>query len=111
MLFVEKLRPHYALKKIKSLLCSEESREVTRTSREGAVALGYMDVEEMLAIIDTLTQKNFYKSMTTQHDTSLWQDVYKISNESENKIYIKLQLSPDKRKAIVIQFKRDSRED
>ena len=111
MPFLQKLKPHYDLKKIKSLLCSEESREVTRISREGAVALGYMDVEEMLAIIDTLTQKHFYKSMTTQQDTSLWQDVYKISDESENKIYIKLQLSPDKRKAIVIQFKRDSGED
>jgi motility quorum-sensing regulator/GCU-specific mRNA interferase toxin len=108
---MEKLKPHYELKRIKSLLCAEESREITRISREGAVALGYMDVEEMLAIIDTLTQKHFYKSMTTQHDTTLWQDVYKILDESENKIYIKLQLSPDKKKAIVIQFKRDSGED
>ena len=108
---MEKLKPHYEFNRIKSLLCAEESREITRTSREGAVALGYMDVEEMLAIIDTLTQKHFYKSMTTQQDTSLWQDVYKISDESENKIYIKLQLSPDKKKTIVIQFKRDSGED
>ncbi len=111
MPFVEKLKPHYALKKIKSLLCSEESREVTRTSQRGAVPLGYMDVEEMLAIIDTLTQRHFYKSMTAQHDPSLWQDVYKISDEAGNKLYIKLQLSYDKKKAIVIQFKRDTGED
>ncbi len=108
---MEKLKRHYDLKKIKSLLCAEESREITRTSRKGAAALGCMAVEEMLTIIDTLTQKHFYKSMTAQHDTSLWQDVYKILDESENKIYIKLQLSPDKKKAIVIQFKRDSGED
>ena len=111
MPFVEKRKPHYDLKKIKSLLCSEESREVTRISREGAVALGYMDEEEMLAVIDSLTQRHFYKSMTTQHDTTLWQDVYKISDEPESKIYIKLQLSPDNEKAIIIQFKRDSEED
>jgi motility quorum-sensing regulator/GCU-specific mRNA interferase toxin len=108
---VEKRRPHYDLKKVKFLLCSEESREVTRISREGAVALGYMDEDEMLAIIDTLAHKDFYKSMTTQHDASLWQDVYRTSDEQENKIYIKLQLSHDKEKAIIIQFKRDSGED
>lgn len=108
---MEKLKPHYELRKIKSFLCDEKSREITQTSRKGAAALGYMDVEDMLAIIETLTRRNFYKSMTAQHDTSVWQDVYKISDESENKLYIKLQLSIDRKKAIVIQFKRDSGED
>jgi motility quorum-sensing regulator/GCU-specific mRNA interferase toxin len=102
---MEKLKRHYELKKIKSLLCAEESREITRTSRMGAAALGYMAVEEMLTIIDTLTQKHFYKSMTAQHDTSLWQDVYKILDESENKIYVKLQLSPDKKKRLLFSLK------
>jgi len=108
---VEKFKPHYDLKRIRFLLYSEESREITPTSRKGAVPLGYMDVEGMLAIVETLTRKHFYKSMTAHHDTSLWQDVYKISDESGNKLYIKLQLSYDKKKAIVIQFKRDTGED
>ena len=108
MPFVEKFKPHYDLQKIKSLLYSEESREITPTSRKGAVPLGYMDVEGMLAIVNTLTRKHFYKSMTAHHDTSLWQDVYKILDESESKIYIKLQQSPDKKKGIIIQFKTDT---
>ena len=105
---MEKLKPHYDLKKVKSLLCSEQTREVTRTSREGAVSLGYMDVEDMVSIIETLTRRHFYKSMTSQHNTSLWQDVYKIMDDPGNEIYIKLQLSPDKKKAVIIQFKENT---
>jgi len=108
---MEKLKPHYDLKKVKSLLCSEETRDVTRTSREGAVSLGYMDVEDMVSIVEILTPKHFFKSMTNQHNPRLWQDVYKIGDERDkrdNRIYIKLQLSSDKRKAVIIQFKEDT---
>ena len=105
---MEKLKPHYDLKKVKSLLCSEQTIEVTQTSREGAVSLGYMDVENMVSIVQILTPKHFFKSMTSQQDPSLWQDVYKIADEKDNKIYIKLQLSPDKKKGVIIQFKEDT---
>lgn len=105
---MEKLKPHYDLNKVKALLCSEQTRDVTRTSREGAVAVGYMDVEDMVSVIQILTQKHFFKSMTSQHKPSLWQDVYKISDERDNNIYIKLQLSPDKKKGVIIQFKEDT---
>ena len=103
---MEKLKPHYDLKKIKSLLCSEETREVTRTSREGAVFLGYMDVESMLSAIENLTQKHFYKSMTVIGNPKIWQDVYKIVDEQKS-LYIKLQLSADRKKAVIVQFKED----
>jgi len=103
-----KRKPHYDLKKIKKLLCDEETRDITQTSRKGAVALGYMSVESMLLIINGVEKKNFFKSMTTKHNTSLWQDVYKLEDESNQKIYIKLQLSPDGQKAVVVQFKEDT---
>ena len=103
---MEKLKPHYDLKKVKSLLCSEETREVTRTSREGAVSLGYMDVESMLSVIENLTQKHFYKSMTVIGNPKMWQDVYKIVDEHKS-LYIKLQLSSDRKKAVIVQFKED----
>jgi hypothetical protein len=105
---MEKLKPHYDLKKVKSLLCSEETREVTRISREGAVSLGYMGVEDMVSIIKIITPKHFFKSMTNQYNPSLWQDVYKITDERDNKIYIKLQLSSNKKKGVIIQFKEDT---
>jgi hypothetical protein len=56
---MEKLKPHYDLKKVKSLLCSEETRETTRISREGAVSLGYMDEDDMVSLIETLTSRLF----------------------------------------------------
>ncbi len=105
---MEKFKPHYDLKKVKSLLCSEETRLVTQTSQEGAVSLGYMDVEDMVSIIGNLTQKSFFKSMTSQYDPSMWQDVYKITDERDQKIYVKLQLSSNKKRGVIIQFKEDT---
>jgi len=105
---MEKFKPHYELRKIKALFCSEDTREVTQTSRVGAASLGYMDVEDMLSIIELLTGKHFFKSMPAQSKPGLWQDVYKVTDESENRIYIKLQLSFDKKKAVLIQFKEDT---
>jgi motility quorum-sensing regulator/GCU-specific mRNA interferase toxin len=105
---MQKRKPHYDLKKIKSLLYFEETREVTQTSRQAAASLGYMEVDDMILIIGTLTRKHFFKSMTTQYDSSLWQDVYKIKDEADKKLYIKLQLSPDGEKAVVVQFKEDT---
>jgi len=46
--------------------------------------------------------------MTSQYNSSLWQDVYKITDERDKKIYIKLQLSSNKRRAVIIQFKEDT---
>ena len=105
---MEKSKPHYDLKKVKAMLCSEETREITQTSRQGAVALGYMDAEDMLSVVEDLTRRHFFKSMTTQFNSRLWQDVYKITDDQGNKIYIKLQLSLDRKKTIMIQFKEDT---
>ena len=103
---MEKLKPNYDLKKIKALLSSEYTRDVTGSSQRGAVFLGYMDVESMLSVIEKLTQKHFYKSMTVIGNPKIWQDVYKIVDEHKS-LYIKLQLSADRKKAVIVQFKED----
>jgi len=103
---MEKRKPNYDLKKIKTLLSSERTREVTRLSQRGAVSLGYMDVESMLSVIENLTQKHFYKSMTVIGNPKIWQDVYKIVDEHKS-LYIKVQLSADRKKAVIVQFKED----
>jgi hypothetical protein len=103
---MEKLKPNYDLKQIKVLLSSEHTRDVTGLSRRGAVSLGYMDVESMLSVIENLTQKHFYKSMTVIGNSKIWQDVYKVVDEHNN-LYIKMQLSADREKAIIVQFKED----
>jgi uncharacterized protein YggU (UPF0235/DUF167 family) len=44
--------------------------------------------------------------MDTYGDHTLWQDVYKVTVD-EKKLYIKLQISPDSKKAVIVQFKED----
>lgn len=108
---MEKQRPNYDLKKIKSLLCSEDTRIITDLSRDGAVLLGYMDDEDMISVIEILTNANFYKSMTSNFNPKIWQDVYNTVDEEGRKLYIKLQISLDGQKAVLVQFKLDERGD
>ena len=62
----------------------------------------------MLEIVKSLENRHLYKAMTTHRNHKIWQDVYKITVGRENKIYLKLQLSVDGKKAILIQFKEDT---
>jgi len=106
----EKRKPHYVLSEFKTLFRNENSRLITQKARQGAVAEGYMTVEDVQSIIDRLCSEHFYKSMTTYANHKVWQDVYKFTDE-EKKLYIKLQFSVDKKKAILIQMKKDKGND
>lgn len=57
---------------------------------------------EMLAVIASLSHRNFYKSMTTWSDHRLWQDVYHAATPVRKDAYIKITLRDA---APVIQFK------
>ena len=49
-----------------------------------------------------LEVKDFYKSMTTLHDSTLWQDVYHPNIEG-TRAYVKVQIADDT--TVVISFK------
>lgn len=57
---------------------------------------------EMLAVIASLSQLDFYKSMTTYADHRVWQDVYHAATPVNKQAYIKITLRDQ---APVIQFK------
>ena len=57
---------------------------------------------EMLAVIASLTRRDFYKSMTTYSDHRVWQDVYHAGTPVRREAYIKITLRDA---APVIQFK------
>ena len=57
---------------------------------------------EMLAVISSLSRRNFYKSMTTYADHRVWQDVYHADTPVNKQAYIKITLRD---LAPVIQFK------
>jgi len=91
---MEKRKPHYALSDLKKLFCGEKARFITQQARKGAVNMGYMDDDAILAVVEKLCPEHFYKSMTSYENHKVWQDVYRYQ-DGEKSLYIKLQLSVD----------------
>ena len=60
-------------------------------------------IPEMLEVVCSMTIANFYKSMTTYHDHTVWQDVYHAITYVGNLAYIKV--SNPQGRGPVIQFK------
>lgn len=53
----------------------------THAARAGAVDLG-LTFSDMLDVVMALTPADFYKSMTTHADHTVWQDVYRPSTQA-----------------------------
>lgn len=96
---MEKHRPHYSLSIIKTLIACNKVR-TTKTALMGAAALG-LDFADMLAVINSLTVKDFYKSMTSHADHTIWQDVYRPLT-SVGQVYLKLTVVDD---VLIVSFK------
>jgi motility quorum-sensing regulator / GCU-specific mRNA interferase toxin len=103
--FLEKRKCHFSLDELKELFYHEDTRIITRLAARGGISLGYTD-DTMIDVIDRLGKKHFYKSMTFEKKPYIWQDVYKVT-DNDNDLYIKIQLSADGKKAVLVQFKRD----
>lgn len=73
----------------------------TKTALDGGRSMGLL-TSEMLAVVAGLTRNDFYKSMTTQADHRLWQDVYHAATPVRREAYIKVTLRDT---APVILFK------
>jgi len=108
---MNKRKPHTDLNAFKQLFRRGTARVITATARKGAVAMGFMDEEDILSVVNRLGPEHFYKSMTIHGSHKIWQDVYRYQDDSNNALYIKLQLSPDSRKAVLIQMKKDEGKD
>ena len=72
----------------------------THTARVGATALG-LELSGMLAVVMTLRPTDFYKSMTTHADHTVWQDVYRPSTRAGD-VYLKLPVIDD---VLIVSFK------
>ena len=66
----------------------------------GATALGF-DYPGMLMVVLELKPKDFYKSMTTHADHTIWQDVYRPSTVAGD-VYLKLTIIND---VLIVSFK------
>ncbi len=96
---MEKATPHCKLPVIKALIEAGKVRS-TRSALVGAAALGF-DITGIVAVIMSLTPKDFYKSMTTHADHRIWQDVYRpVTGAGE--VYLKLTVVDD---VLIVSFK------
>jgi motility quorum-sensing regulator / GCU-specific mRNA interferase toxin len=98
---VEKWVPHYALADIQAAVASRGASAFTKSALDGGRELG-LTVPEMLDAIATLGRREFYKSMTTYVDHTVWQDVYHAKTDM-GLAYVKFTLCDGR---IVISFKR-----
>jgi motility quorum-sensing regulator / GCU-specific mRNA interferase toxin len=96
---MEKRSPHCPLPRVKVLIEAGKVR-TTQTARTGAVALGF-SYEEMLNVVLALEFSDFYKSMTTYADHTVWQDVYRPATRAGD-VYLKLTVIDD---VLIVSFK------
>ena len=96
---MEKPIPHSNLTVVKTFVTAGKVR-ATHSARLGAAALG-MELSDMLAVVMALTPADFYKSMTTHADHTIWQDVYRPRTQAGD-LYLKLTVIDD---VLIVSFK------
>ena len=96
---MEKRTPHCKLSVVHALVKAGKVR-ATHAARKGAATLGFT-LSDMLAVILALTPADFYKSMTTHADHTIWQDVYRPRTAAGD-VYLKLTVLDD---VLIVSFK------
>ena len=96
---MEKRTPHCKLAMVKALVEAGKVR-TTHAARIGANELG-LEFPGMLAVVIALTPADFYKSMSTHVDHTVWQDVYRPSTQAGD-VYLKLTVIDD---VLIVSFK------
>jgi motility quorum-sensing regulator/GCU-specific mRNA interferase toxin len=98
---MEKRTPHCKLSVIKALVAQGQVR-ATGSAYNGARELGINDLAGMCAVILALQPADFYKSMTTHADYTIWQDVYHAKTTGRHEVYLKLTVIDD---VLIVSFK------
>lgn len=97
---MEKHKPHYLLKVIQAQMGTLDAMNLTLSARAGIRAAG-MAQTDALVVVQGLTALDFYKSMTSNMDHRVWQDVYYAEWQGVA-LYIKFQQASE---YFVISFK------
>ena len=88
---MEKRTPHYDLAHVQADIACLGAAAFTKTALDGGRTMG-LTTAEMLAVIASLSRREFYKSMTTYADHRVWQDVYHAATPIRKDAYIKITL-------------------
>ena len=98
---MEKGIPHCKLPVVKACVEAGQVR-ATATAYSGARELGINDLAGMCAVVLALKPADFYKSMTTHADHTVWQDVYHAKTVVGDEAYLKLTVIDD---VLIVSFK------
>jgi motility quorum-sensing regulator/GCU-specific mRNA interferase toxin len=98
---MEKRKPHYDLTTVRSLIEAGKVK-ATASAYDTARRIGINELAEMCDVIISLTPANFYKSMTTYTDHTVWQDVYHAKTVQAIEVYLKLAIIDD---LLIVSFK------
>ena len=96
---MEKDVPHCKLAVVKSLVAAGKIR-TTFSARQGALELG-LDELGICAVVESLSNQDFYKSMATHANHRVWQDVYRPATPVGD-VYLKLTVIDD---LLIVSFK------
>ena len=96
---MEKRVPHCKLAVVKSLVAAGKIR-TTFSARQGALELG-LDELGICAVVESLSNQDFYKSMATHANHRVWQDVYRPATPVGD-VYLKLTVIDD---LLIVSFK------
>lgn len=101
---MEKATPHYQLADFQAA-AKAGTLEYTWTANDDADALE-MTLDDIDRVIIALTRADFYKSMTTHRDHTVWQDVYK-PHDAVSGLYLYIKLT-NSEGTWVISFKEQT---
>lgn len=98
---MDKKKAHYDLPDIISAVRRLKAGAFTKAALNGGRLMGLTSAE-MIEVVCSLTNRQLYKSMTTNVDSKVWQDVYHVQTAT-GKAYIKVTMR--EQGPPVIQFK------
>jgi motility quorum-sensing regulator / GCU-specific mRNA interferase toxin len=96
---MEKRTPQCNLAIVKRLILEKKVR-LTASASRGGRELG-LDDAGIISVVANLNAKDFYKSMTTHADYTVWQDVYRPTTQVGD-VYVKLTVLDD---VLIVSFK------
>ena len=97
---MEKRSPHYLLSEIQAQMTTVGTMNLTISAQDGIRAAGMVKAEALEAVRG-LSRADFYKSMTTNKDHRVWQDVYHAAWRGK-RFYVKFQQAGE---YFVVSFK------
>lgn len=97
-------QPHYPLRTVKTAFSDAARMNRTMTAADGAVELG-MDEQAVVNVIAGRTARDFDKSMPSEVNSAIWQDVYKPVIAGRE-LYVKFTLDT-RAELLLISFKEN----